>query len=67
MASEADMTEVVHAAQSVEADRCRAYPGNHTTMTGNHIDYVDDTGFTADGEFVDRLLYHAVMALYREH
>ncbi|CAA9395303.1 FIG00984080: hypothetical protein, partial [uncultured Leptolyngbya sp.] len=27
-----------------------AYQGSYT-LTGNHIDYVDDTGFTADGEF----------------
>ncbi|SDR06184.1 protein Atu4866 [Pseudoxanthomonas sp. CF125] len=42
-----------------------AYRGSYT-ITGNHIDYVDDTGFTADGEFVDGVLYHAGMVLYRE-
>lgn len=42
-----------------------AYQGRYT-VTGNHIDYVDDTGFTADGEFVDDILYHAGMVLYRQ-
>ncbi|SDM66164.1 Atu4866 domain-containing protein [Ensifer sp. YR511] len=42
-----------------------AYQGSYTVI-GNHIDYVDDTGFTADGEFVDGVLYHAGMVLRRE-
>ncbi|MBD9624888.1 Atu4866 domain-containing protein [Ensifer sp. ENS06] len=42
-----------------------AYQGSYTVI-GNHIDYVDDTGFTADGEFVDGILYHAGMVLRRE-
>ncbi len=42
-----------------------AYQGSYT-LTGNHIDYVDDTGFTADGEFRDGVLYHGGMVLYRE-
>jgi len=42
-----------------------AYQGRYT-LTGDHIDYVDDTGFTADGEFLDGILYHAGMVLYRE-
>lgn len=33
-------------------DRESAYQGSYT-ITGNHIDYVDDTGFTADEEFID--------------
>lgn len=37
-----------------------AYQGSYT-VTGNHIDYLDDTGFTADGEFRDGILYHAGM------
>ena len=41
-----------------------AYTGS-CTVTGNHIDYLDDTGFTADGEFVDGIFYHAGMTLYR--
>ncbi|TIT21295.1 MAG: hypothetical protein E5W78_23800, partial [Mesorhizobium sp.] len=31
-----------------------------------HIDYWDDTGFTADGEFIDGVLHHAGMMLYRK-
>lgn len=42
-----------------------AYQGNYV-ITGNHIDYEDDTGFTADGEFRNDVLYHAGMVLYRE-
>jgi len=43
-----------------------AYQG-HYTVTGNHIDYKDDTGFTADGEFRNGILYHAGMILYKEN
>lgn len=42
-----------------------AYTGNYT-IKGNRIEYVDDTGFTADGEFRDDVLYHAGMVFYRE-
>jgi hypothetical protein len=42
----------------------RAYEG-HYRVEGNHIDYKDDTGFVADGEFHDGILYHAGMVLYR--
>lgn len=45
--------------------RRSAYRGRYT-VTGNHIDYVDDTGFTADGEFVDGVLHHGGMVLRRE-
>ena len=45
--------------------RKSAYQGNYK-MTGNHIDYKDDTGFTADGDFIDGILYHAGMVLYKE-
>lgn len=45
--------------------RRNAYQGRYT-ISGNHIDYVDDTGFTADGDFVDGVLHHAGMILYRE-
>ena len=46
-------------------NRESAYQG-HYRVTGNHIDYVDDTGFTADGEFVDDVLYHGGMVLRRK-
>lgn len=45
-------------------DRESAYRGSYI-LTGDHIDYLDDTGFTADGEFVDGVLYHAGMVLRR--
>ena len=45
--------------------RERAYLGRYV-VTGNHIDYWDDTGFTADGEFVDRdTLRHGGMVFRR--
>ena len=47
-------------------NRKSAYQGRYV-LAGDHIDYVDDTGFTADGEFRDGVLYHAGMVLYREH
>jgi Agrobacterium tumefaciens protein Atu4866 len=46
-------------------NRKSAYQGSYK-VTGNHIDYKDDTGFTADGEFKDGILYHAGMILYKE-
>lgn len=44
--------------------RERAYEGRYE-VTGTHIEYWDDTGFTADGDFVDGVLHHAGMILYR--
>lgn len=44
--------------------RERAYEGRYE-VTGTHIDYWDDTGFTADGDFIDDVLHHAGMILYR--
>lgn len=44
--------------------RERAYQGRYV-VTGDHIDYWDDTGFTADGDFIDGVLHHAGMILYR--
>lgn len=46
-------------------NRKSAYQGSYA-IEGNHIEYVDDTGFTADGDFIDGLLYHAGMVLYLE-
>ncbi len=46
-------------------ERESAYQGRYK-VTGNHIEYWDDTGFTADGEFIDDVLYHAGMVLYRQ-
>lgn len=42
-----------------------AYTGSYI-IKRNRIEYVDDTGFTADGEFRDDVLYHAGMVFYRE-
>jgi hypothetical protein len=43
-----------------------AYQGRYEVRE-NHIDYWDDTGFTADGTFAsDNVLHHAGMILYRE-
>lgn len=45
--------------------RERAYQGRYE-VTGTHIEYWDDTGFTADGDFIDGVLHHAGMILYRQ-
>ncbi len=42
-----------------------AYQGRYA-VRGNHIDYWDDTGFTAEGTFIDDVLHHAGMILYRQ-
>ena len=41
-----------------------AYRGRYF-VEGNHIEYIDDTGSTADGDFVDGVLYHGGMVLKR--
>ena len=46
-------------------NRKSAYQGRYE-VTGNQIDYWDDTGFTADGEFIDDVLHHGGMVFYRE-
>jgi hypothetical protein len=46
--------------------RQSAYQGRYVVI-GDHIDYRDDTGFTADGKFVDNdTLHHGGMIFYRE-
>ena len=45
--------------------RERAYEGRYE-VTGTHIEYWDDTGFTADGDFIGDVLHHAGMILYRQ-
>lgn len=43
-----------------------AYQGRYE-VTGTHIEYWDDTGFTADGDFVDvNTLHHGGMILRRQ-
>lgn len=46
-------------------NRRSAYTGSYT-VTGNHIDYVDDTGFTATGDVRDGVLFHEHLVLHRE-
>jgi hypothetical protein len=42
-----------------------AYTGRYVVI-GTHIDYVDDTGFTADGEFVSLdVLHHGGYVFHR--
>ncbi len=45
--------------------RQSAYTGSYT-VTGDQIDYVDDTGFTADGTFDGDVLHHGGYLFYRE-
>lgn len=46
-------------------NRRSAYTGRYV-VTGNHIDYWDDTGFAADGTFVsDDELHHGGMIFHR--
>jgi hypothetical protein len=45
--------------------RKSAYQGRYE-VRGNHIEYWDDTGFTADGNFIDGVLHHGGMVLRRE-
>jgi hypothetical protein len=47
-------------------NRRSAYQGRYV-VTGNHINYWDDTGFTADGTFIDKdTLHHGGMVFHRE-
>ncbi|MGF7159163.1 hypothetical protein FHS85_000773 [Rhodoligotrophos appendicifer] len=59
--------ELLPTGRYVEArgTRERAYEGRYE-VTGTHIEYWDDTGFTADGDFIDDVLHHAGMILYRQ-
>jgi len=41
-----------------------AYTGS-CVVEGTNIWYQDDSGFSADGEFRDDVLYHAGMVMYR--
>ncbi|MGW2059306.1 Atu4866 domain-containing protein [Streptomyces sp. NPDC001937] len=46
-------------------NRKSAYTGRYT-VNGNHIDYIDDTGFTATGDVRDGVLHHEHLVLHRE-
>lgn len=59
--------ELLPTGRYVEArgNREAAYEGRYE-VTGTHIEYWDDTGFTADGDFVDPdTLHHGGMVLRR--
>ena len=58
--------ELLPGGRYVEArgGRARAYQGRYE-ISGTHIEYRDDTGFTADGDFIDGVLNHAGMILRR--
>jgi len=43
-----------------------AYQGSYT-ITDDHIDYKDDTGFTADGDFKDGVLHHGGYLFYKQN
>ena len=45
--------------------RPSVYQGRYE-ISGNHIHYWDDTGFEADGDFVDGVLHHIGMRFLRE-
>ncbi|MGN9907570.1 Atu4866 domain-containing protein [Phytohabitans sp. LJ34] len=45
--------------------RASAYTGRYE-VTGDHIDYWDDSGFTADGRFDGDVLHHGGYLFYRE-
>jgi hypothetical protein len=42
-----------------------AYQGR-CMVTGNHIDYVDNTGFTATGDVIDGVHHDEELVLYRQ-
>lgn len=45
--------------------RRSAYTGKYL-VTGSHLDYVDDSGFSATGDIRDGVLHHEHLVLYRE-
>jgi hypothetical protein len=45
--------------------RHSAYTGSYT-VTGSHLEYIDDSGFTATGDLRDGVLFHEHLVLYRE-
>ncbi|PZF97177.1 hypothetical protein C1I93_12645 [Micromonospora endophytica] len=46
-------------------ERESAYTGSYQVV-GTRIEYVDDTGFSADGTFDGDVLHHAGYVFYRE-
>ncbi|GAB2651955.1 Atu4866 domain-containing protein [Kribbella swartbergensis] len=58
--------ELLPTGRYVEARGTReaAYTGRYE-ITGDHIEYWDDSGFQADGEFRDDVLHHGGMVMRR--
>ena len=63
-----------HTRQELRADgrydeargnRRSVYTGRYT-VTGSHLEYVDDSGFTATGDLRDGVLHHEHLLLSRE-
>lgn len=51
-----------------EARGTRSSAGTgHRTVTGHHLDHVDDTGSTATGDIRDGVLFHEHLVLYKEN
>ncbi|WP_246199791.1 Atu4866 domain-containing protein [Arthrobacter zhaoguopingii] len=46
-------------------ERESAYTGRYWVQ-GTHIEYLDDTGFSADGDFQGDVLHHGGYVFYRE-
>jgi hypothetical protein len=46
-------------------NKASAYQGRYE-VHGSHINYWDDSGFEADGEFIDGVLHHVGMKFFRE-
>lgn len=46
-------------------NRERAYEGRYQ-LKGDHIEYIDDSGVVAAGDFQNGILYHGGMVLYRD-
>jgi hypothetical protein len=51
--------------EEARGNRKSAYQGSYNVV-GDHIEYKDDTGFAAHGEFEDGVLYHGGMIFYKE-
>lgn len=51
--------------EEARGHRSSAYTGR-CTVTGSHLDHVDDSGFTATGDIRDGVLFHEHLVLHRE-
>lgn len=50
--------------EEARGTRKKAYTGRYE-IDGSKIEYWDDSGFTADGKFVNDVLYHGGMVMHR--